>query len=223
MIPVNLPLIMRATTLEHAARLWTYMSSMRTRESSDAIVVCCSYDLRVCDYACELMKQNLAPRLVLTGKLGNWTKHLWSVPEAQIFRDRALANGISPGSILLEERATNFGENIAFVRNLLPDLKRAIFITKPCAVLRVFLTVPVQWPGLTAFVDSPPHAFPEEVSNVIGVLGVIHEMVGDIDRVIQYPSRGFQVPHRMPPLVLESWRALIAEGFVQHMLDKLPI
>jgi uncharacterized SAM-binding protein YcdF (DUF218 family) len=142
---------------------------------------------------------------------------------AALHGDRALANGISPGSILLEERAINFGENIAFVRDLLPDLKRATFITKPCAVLRVVLTIPIQWPGLTAFVDSPPHSFPEEVSNVIGVLGVIHEMVGDIDRVIQYPSRGFQVPHRLPPQVLESWRALIAEGFVQHMLDKLPL
>ena len=197
------------------------MSSMRARESSDAIVVCCSYDLRVCDYACDLIKQNLAPRLVLTGKIGNWTRHLWSVPEAQIFKDRALANGIAPNTILLEEQATNFGENISFVRRLIPASKRVTFITKPSSVLRVALTVPVQWPGITAFVDAPPLAFPEDVSNIIGVFGVIHEMVGDLHRVIQYPSRGFQVPHQLPPQILASWNALIEEGFGQHLLPDL--
>jgi uncharacterized SAM-binding protein YcdF (DUF218 family) len=204
--------------MDHAGRLWTYMSSMRSREAADAVVVCCSYDLRVCDYACELIKKNFASRLVLTGKTGNWTRHLWNVPEAHIFRDRALANGVEPKAIFLEENATNFGENIAFVRNLLPELRRVIFVTKPCAVLRVALTVPVQWPGITAFVDAPPFAFPEDVSNVIGVFGIIHEMVGDIHRVIEYPSRGFQLPHRLPPPILESWHALIAKGFDHHLL-----
>jgi uncharacterized SAM-binding protein YcdF (DUF218 family) len=191
---------------------------MRTREPGDAVVVCCSYDLRVCDYACELIKQDLAPRLVLTGKLGNWTKHLWNVPEAHIFADRALANGIEPSRIHLEEQATNFGENIAFVRRLMPELRRVTFITKPNSVLRVVLTVPVQWPDITAFVDSPPFEFPQDVSNIIGVFGVIHEMVGDIDRLIQYPSRGFQLSHPVPPAILESKDALIAEGFGHHLL-----
>jgi uncharacterized SAM-binding protein YcdF (DUF218 family) len=208
--------------MEHAQRLWNYMASMRAREISDAVVVCCSYDLRVCDYACDLIKQNLAPRLVLTGKIGNWTKLLWDVPEAQIFRERALACGIEPDKILVEEQATNFGENIAFVRRLIPQMKRVTFVTKPASVLRVTLTVPLQWPGITAFVDAPPIAFPEEVSNVIGVFGVIHEMVGDIHRVMHYPSRGFQIPHQLPTAILDSWSALIEEGFGQHLLPDSP-
>jgi hypothetical protein len=138
---------MQTATLVHADRLWTYMSSKRARGPCDAIVVCCSYDLRVCDYACALIREGLAPRLVLTGKTGNWTNHLWDLPEAQIF----------------------------------------------------FL-------------------FPQDVSNVIGVFGTINEMVGDIDRVIRYPSRGFQIPHQLPPQILESWRELVAAGFVHHLL-----
>src|ERR1700749_12762 len=110
---------MTTAVLQHAQRLWTYMAAERARESADAIVVCCSYDLRVCDYACDLLKQNLAPRLVMSGKTGNWTRHLWDEPEAKVFCDRALANGIAPEKILLELQATNFGENIAFVRRLL--------------------------------------------------------------------------------------------------------
>jgi uncharacterized SAM-binding protein YcdF (DUF218 family) len=207
-----------APALKHAGRLWDYLSSMRSRETSDAVVVCCSYDLRVCDYACELVRQGLAPRLVLTGNTGNWTRHLWSVPEAQVFRDRAMTCGLEPGKIVLEEQATNFGENIAFVRRLMPDLRRVIFVTKPNAVLRVALTIPVQWPAVKAFVDSPPLSFPHDVSHIIGVFGVMNEMVGDVDRILQYPDRGFQVPHALPQDVLESWRWLIAEGFGHHLL-----
>jgi hypothetical protein len=43
--------------LEHAKRLWTYLAALRSREPADAVVVCCSCDLRVCDYACDLIKQ----------------------------------------------------------------------------------------------------------------------------------------------------------------------
>ena len=206
------------TALEHAKALWNYLASTRHRAPADAVVVCCSYDLRVCDYACDLIKQGLAPRLVLSGKTGNWTRFLWTQPEAHVFKERALANGIAAERILLEDRSTNFGENIAFVRALLPDLRRVVFITKPNAILRVALTVPVQWPGITAYVDAPAWKFPEEVSNIIGVLGVIHEMVGDIDRIQHYPARGFQVPHALPQAVLESWKALIQAGFGRHLL-----
>jgi uncharacterized SAM-binding protein YcdF (DUF218 family) len=208
------------SVLEHAARLWAYTSSARDRGPCDAIVVCCSYDLRVCDYACALLKNGLAPRLVLTGKCGNWTRHLWHETEAQVFRARALANGVDASRIHMEVEATNFGENIAFVRALLPELRRVTFVTKPNSVLRVALTVPIQWPEVTAFVDSPPFSFPQDVSNVIGVFGVIHELVGDIDRIVRYPVRGFQVEHRLPPQILESWSRLVQEGFTQHLLPE---
>jgi uncharacterized SAM-binding protein YcdF (DUF218 family) len=206
------------TALEHARQLWTYLSALRSHEAADAVVVCCSYDLRVCDYACDLIKENLAPRLVLSGKTGNWTKFLWAGTEAEVFKERALANGIDASRIHLEDRSTNFGENIAFVRALMPELRRVIFVTKPNAVLRVTLTVPVQWPQVHACVDSPPFEFPQDVSNVIGVFGVMNEMVGDVDRILKYPSRGFQRSHALPVPVLESWRALIADGFTHHLL-----
>jgi hypothetical protein len=87
------------------------------------------------------------------------------------------------------------------------------------AVLRIALTIPIQWPDLTAFVDSPPCIFRiSDVSHIIGVFGACTKWWGDIDRVIQYPARRFQVPHALPQDILESWRALIAEGFGQHLL-----
>lgn len=210
---------MKTVTLNHAARIWSYMASGRARAACDAIVVCCSYDLRVCDYACELLEQGLAPRLAITGFTGNWTKYLWDVPEAHVFRARAIENGVDPGRILIEDRATNFGENIAFMRRLAPQIRRAVFVTKPNSVLRVSLTIPVQWPEVQAFVDSPPLEFPQDVSHIIGVFGVMHEMVGDIDRILQYSSQGFQLAHDIPEQIMESWRHLIDVGFHAHLLN----
>lgn len=186
------------------------------------MVVCCSYDLRVCDYACELIHQGLAPRLVLTGGLGRWTRHLWSVPEARVFAERALAKGIDPSQIELEEHATSFGENIARVREAFPELRRVTFVTKPNSVLRVVLTAPVQWPQAHAWIDAPPLVFPQDVSHIIGVLGVIHEMVGDVHRLMRYPALGFQKPIPLPKPVVDSWQHLIAAGFDAHLLKDAP-
>jgi uncharacterized SAM-binding protein YcdF (DUF218 family) len=209
---------MYSQTIEASQRLWEYLSAGRSHAPCDAIVVCCSYDLRVCDYACNLIQQGVAPLLILSGNTGNWTRHLWNLPEALVFRERALKNGIAPNAILTEEQATNFGENIAFVRRLAPALQRVTFVTKPNSVLRVKLTVPIQWPGVTAFVDAPPLSFPEEVSVVVGILGVIDEMVGDVDRILKYPALGYQAPHDLPVEILESWQDLKKAGFKNHLL-----
>lgn len=215
---------MTTPTLRHARRLWDYLSSPRGRVPCDVVAVFCSYDLRVCDHACALFHDGLAQRLLLSGKSGNWTRHLWDRPEARVFLDRAKARGVPESAIIIEEEATNFGENVSCSRQKLPSARAVTFVTKPNSILRVALTVPVQWPGLIASVDSPDLEFPEGVSNAIGILGVIDEMVGDVHRIIEYPRRGFQAPHDLPQDVLESWHYLIAHGFRNHLLvDAIPL
>jgi uncharacterized SAM-binding protein YcdF (DUF218 family) len=207
-------------TISRAATLWNYMASFRSRGACDAVAVCCSYDLRVCDYACDLIKSGLAHRLVLSGKTGHWTRHLWSDTEAAVFKQRALVNGIAEEAITLEDRATNFGENVAFTRALLPDASAITFVTKPASVLRVKLTADLQLPGIACFVACPELQFPQDVSNVIGVFGIINEMVGDVERIQRYPALGFQAPHGLPRDVLDAWSYLIRQGFTHHVMPK---
>lgn len=212
---------MDTITIEKSAELWRYMSSFNRQEKCDAIVVCCSYDLRVCDHACSLIKAGIADKLILSGNTGNWTKHIWSKPEAIVFRDRALSNGIDEKYIVIEEEATNFGENITFSKHLLPKAKIVTFVSKPSALLRLKLTVAAQWPEVTAYVSSPRIKFPDEISNVVGILGVINEMVGDIDRVQKYPDLGFQIPHELPENILEAWHYLLEQGFTEHLMPEI--
>ena len=89
------------------------------------------YDLRVCDHACELLERGLAERLLFTGNTGHWTRHLWVEPEAELFARHARARGVSDSLIVIEPRATNFAENIAFARELFPDLRRATSSPSP--------------------------------------------------------------------------------------------
>jgi uncharacterized SAM-binding protein YcdF (DUF218 family) len=213
---------MNSETMRQAAILWDYMASFRSTGPCDAVVVCCSYDLRVCDYACDLIKSGLSQRLVLSGKTGNWTKHLWTGTEAAIFKARALENGIAESEILLEDRSTNFGENVAFTRELLPNAKAVTFVTKPASVLRVKLTAEIQWPGITQHVACPDFHFPQDVSQVIGIFGIINEMVGDIERVQKYPALGYQAPHELPQEVTAAWAYLMQQGFTYHCLPATP-
>jgi len=210
---------MQSQVIVNAKVIWDYLASFNQAGSSDAIVVCCSYDLRVCDYACELAQKLQVPQIVFSGNTGNWTGHLWDAPEAQVFKERALKeNGFNPTLVLTEEKATNIGENIAFSKELLPEAKVVTFITKPNTILRVKLTVPLHWQDITAYTSCPQFSFPDEVSHIIGVFGVISEMVGDIQRIIKYPGLGFQIHHDLPENVLAAHKYLVNEGFTHHLM-----
>ncbi len=209
---------MPAETMVHAQRIWDYLASYHCQGESDAIVVCCSYDLRVCDYACDLVLQGVAPIILFSGKTGNWTNQLWEESEAHVFADRARKRGVPEHAILIEDQATNLGENIAFAKNKLAYAKTVTFVTKPNTILRVRLSIPKQWPGIQAYTACPPFAFPDEVSHIVGVFGVIHEMVGDLERIQNYPGLGFQEPHAVPDVIWESWHYLVDQGFTLHRM-----
>ena len=208
----------KTETLQRAAEIWDYMSGFQSNGNSDAIVICCSYDLRVCDHACELLNENISDTLIISGKHGNWTQHLWEKTEAEAFYTRAMDNGVKPRQILMEQDATNFGENIRFSKALIPDAASITFVTKPNSLLRVKLTAEAQWPEAKAWVSCPDIDFPAEVSNIVGVWGVINEMVGDIERIRQYPAKGFQVEHVLPERILENYEFLVENGFNAHSL-----
>lgn len=209
---------MNSETLIKAGEIWEYMSAIKSKSKSDAIVICCSYDLRVCDHACELVKDGISDTLVISGKSGNWTQHIWDKPEAEVFYKRAIENGVNEKQIIIETEATNFGENISYSRALIPAAKTVTFVSKPNSLLRVKLTAQAQWPEVNAIVSCPNIKFPTEVSNIIGVWGAINEMVGDIERIHKYPDKGFQVPHLLPEKIMQNWAYLIEQGFTFHLM-----
>jgi hypothetical protein len=48
-----------------------------------------------------------------------------------------------------------------------------------------------------------------------------NEMVGDLQRILVYPSLGYQKATDVPPAVIEAYLALQAAGYTHHMLKGL--
>jgi len=46
-------------------------------------------------------------------------------------------------------------------------------------------------------------------------------MVGDFQRILIYPQKGFQVPQPVPPEAVAAFKELVAAGFSQSLIDRL--
>ncbi|KAL8592974.1 hypothetical protein ACOMHN_017904 [Nucella lapillus] len=147
----------------------------------------------------------------LTGK--------WSKPEAVIFAEKLIEKGVPSRSILLEQEATNTGENIRFSQKLLTNnlelpSRSIILVQTPFMGRRSLATFLRQWDDadrVDIMVTSPPIPLDRYPSRPAGYgtwKEMVVEMVGTMQRIEQYPSQGFQVPQHIPSHVAEACRHL---------------
>lgn len=209
---------MYSQIINHGKIIWDYLKSFHNEGNSDAIVVCCSYDIRICDYAVSLLKKTGTKQIVFSGNTGNWTRDLWNEKEANIFKARAIKLGVNPDYITTEEKATNIGENVKYSKEFLKGAKKITYISKPNTILRIGLTIPIHCNNIESYTSAPDFSFPKDVSNIVGVYGLINEMIGDLQRIIEYPSKGFQIKHDLPTKVMDSYNFLINKGYTSHMM-----
>ena len=211
--------------IEYAKILWDYHHMQHVPEKSDCILVLGSHDLRVADRGAELYLEGLAPWLIFSGGLGNFTKEMWTESEADLFAAIALKRGVPASAILVENKSTNTGENILFTQRLLNEkgLQPASFIVvqKPYMERRSFATFKKHWPGKKLLVTSPQISFEEYPTTEIPMDKVINIMVGDLQRIKIYPGHGFQIYQEIPLKVWRAWEKLVRWGFNQHLISPL--
>lgn len=204
--------------LPHAKKLWNYHLMNHELCRCDCILALGSHDLRVADRAAELYLEGMAPLLVLSGGLGNFTQGMWTEPEADRFAAIAIARGVPPGAILVENRSTNTGENILFTQQLLQqkqlDPKSFIVVQKPYMERRSYATFKKHWPDKEVWVTSPQIPFESYANDEIPLDRVIHIMTGDLQRIRLYPAKGFQVHQDIPDDVWEAYEALVCSGLI---------
>jgi uncharacterized SAM-binding protein YcdF (DUF218 family) len=195
-------------------------------QKSDVIVVLCSHDTIVAERGAQLFLEGWAPLLVFTGGLGTITRHLWSDPEAERFARIAIGMGVPEDRILIENRATNTGENVAFTRELLAarglDPDSFILVQKPYMERRTFATFKKVWPGKSVRVTSPQLSMSDYLDRYshgsLTAADVVSIMVGDLLRIREYPARGFQIPQDIPDDVWEAYNQLVRAGYDRHLL-----
>ncbi len=71
-------------------------------------------------------------------------------------------------------------------------------------------------------VTSPNIPFEEQLNGGIGD-NLIHELVGDIQRIKVYPELGFQLPQDIPDVVWRAYETLISLRYDKHLLAGPPV
>lgn len=205
-----------------AKRIWNYHLLHHTLEKSDCIFALGSHDLRVAEWAATLWLQGWAPVLLLSGGLGNFTQGMWTEKEADKFAAIARKMGVPEAAILIENQSTNTGENIQFSQKLLAekglDPQRFIVVQKPYMERRSYATFRKHLPNKELLVSSPPISFEDYPNDEIPLDRVIHIMVGDLQRIKEYPAKGFQIPQSIPDEIWADFELLVAAGYNKHLI-----
>lgn len=192
---------------------------------SDVIFVLCSHDIRVADRAAELFSDGLAESVIVSGGVGKLTKDIFVKPEAEVFKERLQLLGVPEDKIIVESKAANTGENIRFTHELLLSLNKTfssfILVQKPYMERRTYATFKQQWPDKNAefIVTSPQLSYEEYMqTGSIDKDFAISVMVGDLQRIREYPKLGYQIEQDIPQNVWQAFEDLVANGFNKHLL-----
>ena len=205
-----------------AQTLWDYHHLNHTLEKSDLILALGSHDIRAAEHAADLYLQRWAERLMFSGNVGALTRGKFAKSEAETFADIAVGKGVPGSAILIESRSTNTGENIVFSRRVLQEHglepRSVIVVQKPYMERRAYATFLKFWPAPRVIVSSPPISWADYPTAELPRDQVINIMVGDLQRIRDYPARGFQIEQPIPEEVRRAFEQLVALGYDQHLI-----
>ena len=212
-------------TSQLAKILWDYHNIDQLLPShADFVLAAGSHDDRVGIYAAKLVHEGIAPLLVVSGGFGKVTSSTSRQTEASRL-EIALAQGVREQAVLVEDRATNTGENIVLTRELFEQhgigASSGLIVTKPYMKRRALATALKQWPGVTWSVAGPPLSFESYPSAEVPEGRMIELMVGDLQRIKLYAEQGFQVEQPIPDEVWQAYKELTTSGFDRYVFKGL--
>lgn len=206
--------------------IWDYMRMNMPLEEADAIFVLCSHDTRVANRAVDLFNDGYAPWVIVSGGAGKLTQDLFDKSEAEVFKDILSQADVPEDRIIVEPNSANTGENVRFTFDLLSKLGKAfhslILVQKPYMERRTYATFKQQWPDTSTeiSVTSPILSYEEYMTtSAIDKDFVISVMVGDLQRISEYPKLGFQIEQDIPNEVWRAYEDLVAAGFDKHLMS----
>ncbi|BCL70124.1 hypothetical protein TUMSATVNIG1_20830 [Vibrio nigripulchritudo] len=201
---------------QHIETLWDYMQMHQHIQKADCIFCMCSNDERVAEYAAQLYLDGIASKLIFSGAQGRLTEGLFDVTEAEHFADIAKQLGVPESDIVLETKATNSGENVAFTASILEQLdfapEKVLLVQKPYMERRAYATFVKQWklPYREVYVTSPGGRFLDYFNDTIPSNLVIEALLGDFERIQTYPEKGFQIKQEIPESVMRAYNNIKA-------------
>ncbi|MFD2522402.1 YdcF family protein [Emticicia soli] len=217
---------------DYARLLFDYHFLKQPLKKADCIFVLGSHDPSVADYAAQLYNEGFASYIIFSGGVVRPIGELRNTEpksEAEAFFDIAVRHGVPAEAILLENAATNTGENFIFTKKLLKDRKlnfnSFILIQKPYMIRRTYATAMVQFKEYDFVVSALPDTYDSYLTRClkegISKERVISNMTGDLQRLKIYPAKGFLIPMEIPDEVWTAYEQLLMLGFEGRMATQV--
>lgn len=190
--------------------LWNYLALADEPARADVIFVFGSQALAVPERAAELYRAGHAPVVLASGGYGRMTRGVFDRPEALVFRDRLVREGVPPAAVVTETEAGNTLQNVVFglaaLRRQRIAAASALLVAKPFAMRRCAATFARQAPdvrvrccpprtGLLRSVDRPPAAFAARLA-------------AELQRLERYAAAGDVAPQTVPEPVRAAARRI---------------
>ncbi|MGW7024803.1 YdcF family protein [Streptomyces decoyicus] len=205
-----------------AKLIWDYHQMRHQLKPCDAAIGLGSHDLGVPAFCAELYRAGLFPTLVFSGGPNPTAPERFPRGEAVHFRDHALTLGVPATAILLEPNARNTGQNITFSRDVLAaagiDVTSVLLVSMPYMERRAFATARKVWPEAEVTCASAPLEFDDYLKTIGDEKLVTDQLVGDLQRVIEYPKLDFAIEQDVPEDVHAAYESLIEDGFDSRLL-----
>ncbi|MFF4579958.1 YdcF family protein [Streptomyces sp. NPDC001373] len=204
-------------------RIWDYHQMQHQVRPVDVAIGLGSHDLGVAAAAADLYHRGLFPTLVFTGGNSPTTKARFPRGEAVHFREHALELGVPDSAILVEPNAANTGQNITLTRDLLAAAgiapETVMLVSKPYMERRSFTTARKLWPDVEIVCASEPLELDDYFKSIGDEKLVVDMLVGDLQRVIEYPKQGFAIAQDVPEDVHAAYESLIHDGFTSRLIS----
>jgi len=187
---------------------------------ADLIVGFGHFDLCIPRHCAHLYEKGFAPKILFTGGRGSGSADL-AEAEAEVFANVIAAEypKIPSCDIIVEGCSTNTGENISMSATVLRESKGAkdfdngigTIIAVACAYRqrRVWRTLQKQLPGIKTY-NMPPKTTFEKEMLAFQKRGedLIQLLLGEVERIMRYPEKGFMAHEHLSVQIMESYERL---------------
>ena len=213
---------MKDEHLEDARLLWDYHQLDHDLHPCSAAIGLGTYDIGVAQVGADLHRRGMFPVIVFSGRYGLFSETRLASSEAEWFRDEALRSGMPPEAILVEPEATNTGDNIRLSRRVLTEagvtVTSIMLVCTPYMQRRAYATCRKLWPEVDVVCASAAISLEDYLKLHGDEFPVIDMIVGDLQRIIEYPARGFAIAQDVPAEVLDAYHRLLAAGHNRRLI-----
>lgn len=207
-----------------AETIWDFHQMHHQQRPCEAAIGLGSHDLGVAVFAAKLYHAGMFPVVVFSGANSPTTAERFPRGEAIHYSEHALELGAPASAIIIEPAATNTGENITRSRQALQRAgihpASVLLISKPYMERRAYATSRKAWPEVEAICASEPLTFDEYVNEIGDAKLVIDMLVGDLQRVIEYPALGYAIAQDVPPPVDAAYQRLLRAGYDTRLIGR---